>query len=142
MKIREECPQILSEAVIAKNLNLKKERILNPTPQTTRKRRNTNIKMEKGRKIEIKKGKRIKKRVNLMRIMMKRNTRSINTKTSTSIRINIGRKTRKGIERKKTRIVTKLGTLIRRETRLTLLLVKRVKSQISLKRVTKVSVII
>merc|ERR1712098_398127 len=101
---------------------------------TTRKRRNTNIKMEKGRKIEIKKGKRLKKRVNLMRIMTKRNT--------TSIRINTGRKTRKGIERKKTRIVTKLGTLIKRETQLTLLLVKRVKSQISLKRVTKVSVII
>ena len=50
--------------------------------------------MEKGRKIEIKKGKRIKKRVNLMRIMMKRNTKSINTKTSTSIRINTRRKTR------------------------------------------------
>ena len=98
--------------------------------------------MEKGRKIEIKKGKRIKKRVNLMRIMMKRNTKSINTKTSTSIRINTRRKTRKGIERKKTRIVTKLGILIRRDTRLTLLLVKRVKSQISLKRVTIVSVII
>ena len=98
--------------------------------------------MEKGRKIEIKKGKRIKKRVNLMRIMMKRNTKSINRKTSTSIRINTRRKTRKGIERKKTRIVTKLGILIRRDTRLTLLLVKRVKSQISLKRVTIVSVII